>query len=69
MILTEQDSAVIRYYHRERQGLPCEKPCAGMKLPAFRAARERLLKSGHLVRTPEGRHVPVAAIAASEVKT
>jgi hypothetical protein len=53
------DQLVFSYYAREALGIDnTGSPYAGLELGPFRAARARLVVSGSLVRTPNGRYVP-----------
>jgi hypothetical protein len=58
--MNEQDQRVLSYYGREALGVIESEPLAGLRLSAFRAARERLLRAGLLVRDDRGRYVPAA---------
>jgi hypothetical protein len=47
--------AVLAYYEAEAAG-QAPKPCAGLTLDQFRLARNALLRTGLLERTPTGRY-------------
>lgn len=55
---SEADALVLAYYHRESKGHPETTALAGLTLAGFRAARQRLVASGSLIRDTSGRYVP-----------
>jgi hypothetical protein len=61
--LSEQEQAVLDYYAREGRGFVETEPLAGLRLPAFRAARGRLVAKGQLVQSTAGRYSPIDAVS------